>query len=241
MEAVSKILGFAVDALIVVALGFYFTELYAPSPANPTLSAAIQQESIPIGSMTREFLEYVPHHISPHSPLVIVLHGSLMDAKWMREWTGYEFDQLADQHGFVVVYPDGYKHAWNDCHSEATFAAHTENIDDMGFVKGLIARGGQSHTLWVQLPRQSALRVRYRADVCEATRCDFCPSRDSPRPTEERRPHLSGWIPVAWRSFSGRCTLRDRGRWACGSSARVQIPAHPGPYYDCRRYAEADD
>ena len=41
----------------------------------------------------------------------------------MREWTGYEFDQLADQHGFVVVYPDGYKHTWNDCHSQATFAA----------------------------------------------------------------------------------------------------------------------
>ena len=61
--------------------------------------------------MTREFLEYVPHDISPHSPLVIVLHGSLMDAKSMREWTGYEFDQLADQHGFVVVYPDGYTRA----------------------------------------------------------------------------------------------------------------------------------
>ena len=40
----------------------------------------------------------------------------------------------------MVVYPDGYKHNWNDCHSKATFPAHTENIDDMGFVKGLIAR-----------------------------------------------------------------------------------------------------
>jgi polyhydroxybutyrate depolymerase len=140
MKTLLKILGFAVAALIAVALGFYLIEVYAPSPANPTLSAAIQQDSIPIGSMTRKFLEYVPHDISPHSPLVIVLHGSLMDAKSMREWTGYEFDQLADQHGFVVVYPDGYKHNWNDCHSKATFPAHTENIDDMGFVKGLIAR-----------------------------------------------------------------------------------------------------
>ncbi|HTE91374.1 MAG TPA: PHB depolymerase family esterase [Terriglobales bacterium] len=140
MKALTKILGFAVAALIVAALGFYFIEVYAPSPPNPTLSAAIQQHSIPIGSMTREFLEYVPHDISPHSPLVIVLHGALMDARLMREWTGYEFDQLADQHGFVVVYPDGYKRAWNDCHSEATFAAHIENIDDMGFIKGLIAR-----------------------------------------------------------------------------------------------------
>src|ERR1700691_2684836 len=140
MKTLLKILGFAVAALIVVALGFYFIELYAPSPAKPTLSAAIQQDSIHIGSMTREFLEYVPNDISPHWPLVVVLHGALMDAKLMREWTGYEFDQLADQHGFVVVYPDGYKHNWNDCHSKATFAAHIENIDDMGFVKGLLAR-----------------------------------------------------------------------------------------------------
>jgi polyhydroxybutyrate depolymerase len=70
-----------------------------------------------------------------------------MDAKLMREWTGYEFDQLADQHGFVVVYPDGYKRNWNDCHSRATFAAHTENIDDMGFVKGLIAREVAQHQI----------------------------------------------------------------------------------------------
>src|ERR1700726_3345452 len=139
MKTILKLIGFAVAALIVVALGFYFIEVYAPSPANPTLSAAMQQASIRIGDMTREFLEYVPRDISPHSPPVIVPHGALMDAKSMREWTGYEFDQLADQRGFVVVYPDGYKHAWNDCHSEATFAAHTENIDDMGFAKGLIA------------------------------------------------------------------------------------------------------
>src|ERR1700691_5446180 len=110
MKTLLRILGFAVAALSVVALGFYFIEVYTRSPASPTLTAATQQDSIPIGSMTREFLEYVPHDISPHSPLVIVLHGSLMDAKLMRDWTGYEFDQLADQHGFVVVYPDAYKH-----------------------------------------------------------------------------------------------------------------------------------
>jgi polyhydroxybutyrate depolymerase len=140
MKALAKILGFAVTALIVVALGFYFIVVYAPPLADPTLSAAIQQDSIPIGSMTPELLEYLPHDISPHSSLVIVLHGALMDAKSMREWTGYEFDQLADQHGFVVVYPDGHKRTWNDCHSRAALAAHTENVDDMGFVKGLIAR-----------------------------------------------------------------------------------------------------
>jgi len=59
----------------------------------------------------------------------------------LREWTGYEFDQPSGiRMALWFVYPDGYKHNWNDCHSKATFPAHTANIDDMGFVKGLIAR-----------------------------------------------------------------------------------------------------
>jgi polyhydroxybutyrate depolymerase len=47
--------------------------------------------------------------------------------------------------GFVVVYPDGYKHNWNDCHKDATFPAKLENIDDMGFIHALIARMAQEH------------------------------------------------------------------------------------------------
>jgi len=39
MKALPKILGFAVAALIVAALGFYFIEVYAPSPANPSRTA----------------------------------------------------------------------------------------------------------------------------------------------------------------------------------------------------------
>jgi polyhydroxybutyrate depolymerase len=51
--------------------------------------------------------------------------------------------QWADRKGFVVVYPDGYKHNWNECHKDATFPAKLENIDDMGFIHALIARMAQ--------------------------------------------------------------------------------------------------
>jgi polyhydroxybutyrate depolymerase len=63
-----------------------------------------------------------------------------MDGMRMRVCTGYEFDCLADQHGFVVLYPDGYRRNWNDCRKDATFPAKRENIDDVGFVRALIAR-----------------------------------------------------------------------------------------------------
>jgi polyhydroxybutyrate depolymerase len=73
-------------------------------------------------------------------PLVIVLHGSGMDGARMRRCTAYEFDCLADQQGFVVLYPDGYRRNWNDCRKHATFPAKRENIDDMSFIRALIGR-----------------------------------------------------------------------------------------------------
>jgi hypothetical protein len=50
MKALAKILGFAVAALIVVALRFYFIELYAPSPTlvGFELTTAGRRASIPI-------------------------------------------------------------------------------------------------------------------------------------------------------------------------------------------------
>ena len=90
------------------------------------------------------YLTYVPANLPPQSALVIVLHGSGMDGARIRLCTGYEFDRLADQHGFVVLYPDGYRRNWNDCRKNATFPAKRENIDDMSFMRELITRHGRA-------------------------------------------------------------------------------------------------
>jgi polyhydroxybutyrate depolymerase len=66
-----------------------------------------------------------------------------MDGARMRRRTAYEFDCLADQHGFVVLYPDGYRRNWNDCRKHATFPAKRENVDDMSFIRALIGRAGE--------------------------------------------------------------------------------------------------
>jgi polyhydroxybutyrate depolymerase len=47
---------------------------------------------------------------------------------------------MADQRGFVVLYPDGYRGNWNDCRRNATFAAKKEKIDDASFILALIDR-----------------------------------------------------------------------------------------------------
>ena len=73
------------------------------------LSAAARRAIIRVGESERTYLAYVPAGLMPHSPLFLVLHGGLMDGEMIRRGTGYEFDVLADRHGFAVVYPDGYK------------------------------------------------------------------------------------------------------------------------------------
>ena len=130
-------------ALIAAAAYAYF--VYAPLPAEPRLSAQAQAGAIEVGARTRSYLAYVPAGLPAGAPLLLVLHGSSLDGAKMRGWTGYEFDQQADQHGFAVVYPDGYQGNWNDCRTEVTFPARQENIDDMGFLRALIKRMQQQH------------------------------------------------------------------------------------------------
>ena len=122
--------------LVGVAYRYYW---YSPAPPLPPLSATIRKSTVRAGGRDRSYLIYVPANLPPQAALVIVLHGSGMNGARMRLCTGYEFDCLADQHGCVVIYPDGYRRNWNDCGKYATFRAK-RNIDDMGFIRTLIAR-----------------------------------------------------------------------------------------------------
>jgi polyhydroxybutyrate depolymerase len=127
----------AILVLIAAAYGYLW---YSPAPPLPPLSAMARRDVVQAGDKERTYLVYVPANLPPQAALVIVLHGSGMDGARMRRCTSYEFECLADQHGFVVLYPNGYRGNWNDCRKHATFPAKRENIDDMGFIRALIGR-----------------------------------------------------------------------------------------------------
>jgi len=135
----------AILALVVVALagGAYAYLVYSPKPQMPSLSSKIEHATMTVGNRKRSYLAYVPARLPSGAALVIVLHGSGRDGAKMRAWTGYEFDRMAAQQGFVVL----YKHNWNDCRKNATFPAKVENIDDMGFIRALIDRVTAAHAI----------------------------------------------------------------------------------------------
>jgi len=61
----------------------------------------------------REYLLYVPHSYNPAkpTPLVISMHGA---ALWPAQQMNLSrWNRLADEHGFIVVYPAGSGRIWH--------------------------------------------------------------------------------------------------------------------------------
>ncbi len=101
-----------------------------------------QSESIVFDGLKRTYLIHTPpmHDKAKSMPLLIALHGGKGTGERMVKLTLGGFDRLADEKGFVVVYPDGIEKQWNDGRSanETGYRAHTKRIDDVGFISALI-------------------------------------------------------------------------------------------------------
>jgi polyhydroxybutyrate depolymerase len=91
-----------------------------------------------VGPLERTFLYYAPPGLPAHPAAVLVFHGAGGDGARIRGFIGPELERLARERGFVVVYPDGHGGHWNDCRRGVPYPARRRNIDDTGFVRGLI-------------------------------------------------------------------------------------------------------
>ena len=112
-------------------------------------------EKIPPGSKTyqkkvdtrimisrRSYLVHVPPVLDAIAPLppVVVVHGAFDTAKGMEKISG--FSALADEEGFVALYPNGmgllgFLQHWNAGHCCGKAAA--DDVDDVGFLLEVIA------------------------------------------------------------------------------------------------------
>jgi polyhydroxybutyrate depolymerase len=126
--------------LVVVGLGGvligYF--VYSPAPEVPRLSGTLTRGTIEVGGLKRTYRTYVPRGLAKGAPLVVVMHGSDENGARIRVETGYGFERLADERGFAVVYPDGYEGYWNACNIVGDYSANRLNIDDVGFLTGVV-------------------------------------------------------------------------------------------------------
>jgi len=115
----------------------YYFEYSAPQP--PALSGMLYTDRLEAGGLERSFSFYAPLRLAANAPLIVALHGANSDGEKLRAFTGYEFDALADRNGFLVAYPDSFAGSWNDCRVASRNQARRQGIDDVGFVKAVIA------------------------------------------------------------------------------------------------------
>lgn len=130
--------------VLVIAGGAWVYFLHAPATRPPALTGTATAKTVVVAREQRTYIAYTPAHLKPERPLLIVLHGTQQQGKTARYTTGYRFDQLADQHGFAVLYPNSMGIGWNDCRPKTGPAAV---VDDVGFIDALIAQVVQDHAI----------------------------------------------------------------------------------------------
>jgi polyhydroxybutyrate depolymerase len=101
-----------------------------------------QYQHITVAGVERQYLITVPtsYRSDQAVPLVLALHGGSGNANQFKKDSG--FDAVAEEHGFIVVYPDGlgsFKyslHVWN---SGTISLGQEMGTDDVGFIIALIS------------------------------------------------------------------------------------------------------
>ena len=108
------------------------------------------QENAPVvplehNGLARRYALFVPDAYDPAvpAPVLVALHGkdqSIEDLQFVTQ-----FNELARQHGFLVVYPEAYKNNWNDGRAVPGIPAYDQNVDDVGFVRTVLEHVASSY------------------------------------------------------------------------------------------------
>ena len=106
----------------------------------PKLGGALTSESLSWESRERTYQVYRPSRVLQSPPIVFVLHGSMGNGAMARTSMAHDFDRLADEEGFLVVYPDGFDDHWNGCRVAGPYAANQLDVDDVGFFRAIVSR-----------------------------------------------------------------------------------------------------
>jgi len=137
-------------ALLLVVLSAAVYLGYATKPEAPQLPGVYTDTSLVSSERQRHYKIYIPSTLTAGSPLLMVLHGSMQNIDEIRVASGYEFERLAEHHGFLLIYPQGYKNNWNDCRKTASYPAKAENIDDLSFLQALIEKAESEYHIDTQ-------------------------------------------------------------------------------------------
>lgn len=126
-------------ALLLLVLGsIAYYLLFIPYIPPPELPGTYQHNTLLVEERNRTFNAYIPFELPEQPALIFVLHGSGQTGEIIRALSHFEFDRLADQHKFILIYPDGLAKNWNDCRASADYYANKINLNENLFFQSMI-------------------------------------------------------------------------------------------------------
>lgn len=138
MRRILKIAFATLGVVVALLTGLAVWALGHSYPPKPVLAGQIEPGTLQHDGRARSWITYLPANREAAPALVVALHSSMGSGPQAREMFGYEFDRLADQHGFVVAYPNGVDGHWNEAKQQGPFTAKAQNVDDVGFLTRLV-------------------------------------------------------------------------------------------------------
>ena len=95
----------------------------------------IKIRTMHIHGLERTFAYYIPSNLKQNCPVIMSCHGAYWNHEVMRRATGFDFEKLADEFGFIVVYPNSFSSYWFDGRISFPHPAKNMNLDEGEFLK----------------------------------------------------------------------------------------------------------
>ncbi|MBT6433794.1 MAG: prolyl oligopeptidase family serine peptidase [Deltaproteobacteria bacterium] len=105
-----------------------------------------ERQTLSHDGLSRRYFLHVPENLPQYAPLVIVMHGYTGSANNIMNYSG--MNQVADENGFVVAYPQGTRDDSNNRFFNVGYDFHGDvQVDDVGFIKEIISSLRQTYSL----------------------------------------------------------------------------------------------
>jgi polyhydroxybutyrate depolymerase len=130
------IVGLVTLIVVVGAAAFYL--LFALDP--PLSKTRAETVTLTVDGRQRSYLLSAPEAPRPGASILLVLHPSAQHASDMWRKLGRTLERITRDDNTLIVYPDGYEGHFNDCRRFAEYSARTLEIDDVGFMRAIVAQ-----------------------------------------------------------------------------------------------------
>jgi len=147
----------ALSVVVVAVSGCVVAAVFAAGSGTPHLAASCGSgsagsaqrrcDSFEFDGHKRSYRLYVPAKVASPAPLLVVLHGGTQSSASMEVQTGKGFNRKADDTGALVVYPDSVGIHWNDGREKALNLFDERHVDDVGFLRALVASLRQQYPI----------------------------------------------------------------------------------------------